>query len=309
MSHAGAQKLPVVTANNHGVMGAMPVDPNLLERANWWFDVSWYGLLIAGFIAAVAACATIAFLFAQYWSSGIRERQAEWRTSTLEFQTADAKRDTAAAGERIAELNRETERLRGDNLALQTVLLPRHAGLIGFNRAPPAQEWFAALQAFAGVQVYIQVVKDSEAQNLANEIAIILSRFGLNPSFIDETRSHLDQSRIMDGVSISYPVGKAWTSAEPNPPWAVWSNAAESIANALTRAGLGVGDKPVSRYGFANEPDPMRMQPTFDPPLSGVFLQVGARPVEATLQWIKQGRPDPLGNPPSATAPEPNSRR
>jgi hypothetical protein len=53
---------------------ALPVDPGLLERANWWFDVSWYGLLWSGGVTAFAAFATVTFLFLQYWSSGIREK-------------------------------------------------------------------------------------------------------------------------------------------------------------------------------------------------------------------------------------------
>ena len=57
-----------------------PVDPQLLERANWWFDVSWYGLLLAGGATALAAAATVVFLFLQFWSSGVRERQSDWRT-------------------------------------------------------------------------------------------------------------------------------------------------------------------------------------------------------------------------------------
>jgi hypothetical protein len=197
----------------------MSVEPALLDRANWWFGVSWYGLLIAGLITALAAFATVGFLFAQFWSSSVRDRQSEWRTSTLELQRAEAKKDTAAANERIAELNNETERLKADNLALQTVLLPRHAGLIGLDRPPPAQEWFAGLEAFAGTEILIQVARDAEAQNLANEIAIILTKFGWKPQFIDEKRSYLDSSRIMDGVNVSYPTGTPWTAEHPNQPW------------------------------------------------------------------------------------------
>src|ERR1700681_4789513 len=87
---------------------SVPVDPTDLASANWWFDTSWYGLLIAGSVTAIMAAATVIFLFIQFWSSGIRERHTEWRTSALELQTAEAKRDTAGANERIAQLNNET---------------------------------------------------------------------------------------------------------------------------------------------------------------------------------------------------------
>jgi hypothetical protein len=52
--------------------------------------------------------------------------------TNLETKTSEAK-------ERIAQLNNETERLKGDNLALQTVLLPRHVGLIGRFREREAR--------------------------------------------------------------------------------------------------------------------------------------------------------------------------
>lgn len=76
--------------------------------------------------------------------------------------------------------------------------------------------------------------------------------------------------------------------AEPHQPWFVWHDAAEALANALTRARLGVGDIPVSRFGFLNEPTDISPGPRFDPALTGVYLEVGSRPVTATLQWMEQ---------------------
>jgi hypothetical protein len=72
------------------VLESLPVDPSLLESANIWFDRSWYGLLICGGATAFAAMATVGFLFLQYWSSGVRERHTEWRTSVLELKTAES---------------------------------------------------------------------------------------------------------------------------------------------------------------------------------------------------------------------------
>ena len=46
------------------------------------------------------------------------------------------------------------------------------------------------------------------------------------------------------------------------------------------------------------------MFPYFDPPLTGVYLQVGARPVALTVQWITHGRPDPMGKIPAAAGSE-----
>lgn len=215
-------------------------------------------------------------------------------------------KDRDQSREKVAKLNNETERLKADNLALQTAMLPRHIGIIGFNGPPKAQEWFAGIESFAATEIFIQVVADPEAQNLANEIAIALSTLGgWKPQFIDEKRSHVPASAIRDGVNISHPTGKPWTAEEPSQPWFVWSRAAETLADSLTKAGLGVGQYRVSRGGFANErPDPIfgssALSPYFDPPISGVYIQVGSRPVAATVEWIKAGRPDELGNLPAA---------
>ena len=86
---------------------SLSVDPALLESANRWFDISWYGLLIAGGFMAVAAFATVFFLFIQFWSSGVREHQTELRTATLELETGKAKAELAKANADIASANAE----------------------------------------------------------------------------------------------------------------------------------------------------------------------------------------------------------
>ncbi|THD44166.1 MAG: hypothetical protein E7774_11065 [Bradyrhizobium sp.] len=199
----------------------------------------------------------------------------------------------------IAELNNSAERLRGDNLALQTVLLPRHAGIIGIDQAAPADKWFAGTENFAGTEISLQVVADAEAQNLANEIAFALRARGWKTRFIDEKTTNFLSARIMDGVQVSYPIGKTWTPDTQNEPWFIWAKAANSLATALTRANLAPGGREISAYGLRNEQQSVGtygLSPYFDPPLEGVYLQVGARPVAETIEWIKRGRPDSLGN-------------
>jgi hypothetical protein len=82
-------------------------------------------------------------------------------------------------------------------------------------------------------------------------------------------------------------------------------NARVALANALTNAGLGVGEYPVPNgiliVDFPADSDAATSQyGKFSPPLDGIYLQVGSRPVGATVAWIKQGRPDRLSNPASA---------
>jgi hypothetical protein len=87
-------------------LGSLPVDPSLLESANTWFDRSWYGLLLCGAATAILAMATVMFLFIQYWSSGVRERHTEWRTSALELKTAEANARAKEADLKLEQLRR-----------------------------------------------------------------------------------------------------------------------------------------------------------------------------------------------------------
>jgi len=84
---------------------SLPVDPALLQSANRWFDISWYGILIAGLLTAVAAAATVFFLFVQFWSGGVKERHTEWRTAELETRTVEANASLEVAQADIANAN------------------------------------------------------------------------------------------------------------------------------------------------------------------------------------------------------------
>lgn len=232
-------------------------------------------------------------------------------------QTTDVKEehwgnDRRRSNERIAELNSQATHLQADNLALQTVLLPRHVGLIGLDGPPKATGWFAGFQHWAGTKVLIQVVAgDLEAQNLANEIAIVLSKFGWRPEFVTEARSGVSLN-LSEGLSVYSPSSyKAWDpDNEEQGTFAKLSEAAISLARALTAAGLGVGSYPVSGVrglimvvDFPADSEGEAHNPfrNFSPKLDGVYLQVGSRPVSRTVQWIKQGRRDELGNTPAPT--------
>jgi hypothetical protein len=273
----------------------------------WGLDLRGWetAMLISLGFAAIAAfavvLATAVVVRLQHIEAEEATKELDAYKSEAAQKIAEANSEAAKANESAAKLNNETARLQSDNLALQTVLLPRHAGLIGIDRSAPAAEWFAGIAPFAGTKLLIQVASDKEAGNLASEIGLIVSKSGWTVQFVDERRTHLNPDQIGDGVSVSYPTGKPWTPENQNEPWFAWSRAAEALADALTKAGLAVGDRSVRRFGFS--PDALRgmlqLEPNFDPPLEGVFLQVGTRPVAETVEWIKQGRPDVLGNKPA----------
>lgn len=200
--------------------------------------------------------------------------------------------DRRQSNERIAGLNNRAARLTADNLALQTVLQPRHVGIIGMNERPKAETWFAGMEAFAGVPIVIQPTDDNEARNLAAEITIALAFLGVRAT-IDEHASQLRPTQFSEGVSVAYATGKPWTKEEPNQPWFEWAKAANVLADALTKAGLGVGEYPVQRSGFARPDDPAAA--SFRTIREGVLVYVGERPVSGTIAWIKHGRPDAAG--------------
>ena len=90
----------------------MAVDPSLLDWAEYWYPISWKGVLAGGVITAVGACATIVFLLLQWRTTTIREEQSDWRTTVLESDTAKAKAelgraqaDIVKADAQIAEAN------------------------------------------------------------------------------------------------------------------------------------------------------------------------------------------------------------
>ena len=253
------------------------------------FDLhSWEQLMLlslgAAALAAVAVVVTTAAVVV-----GTRDENARTR---LEFETyqIEAGKQAAKSDEHIAELNNQTERLKGENLALQTVLLPRHIRVIGVDKKAIAFEWFTGLNRFSGMRILIQRIPDAEAEKLSDEIAIVLSEFGWEPEFATEEQTQIPSSRINEGVRVGYPLGEQGTVMQPDQPWFRWKAAAEALADALTKAGLGGGARPVGRHGMT--------QP-FNPPLEGVYVQVGQRPVASTIEWIRQGRPDVLGNEPA----------
>jgi len=125
---------------------SLSVDPALLESANRWFDISWYGLLIAGGFMAVAAFATVFFLFIQFWSSGVREHQTELRTATLELETGKAKAelakanaDIASANAEIAEANKQTASLEKDAAEARRDLAAANARAAEANQKAEAE--------------------------------------------------------------------------------------------------------------------------------------------------------------------------
>jgi hypothetical protein len=154
---------------------SLPVDPSLLDRANWWFDVSWYGLLWAGAFTALAACATVIFLFLQYWSSGVRERQSDWRTSSLELQAKRADADLARANADIAAADARAAEANARALEAQAELARfKSPRMISDS---DKRRMISSLSKFSGTDAAIYVLGDGpEPNGLAASISDMLTQ-------------------------------------------------------------------------------------------------------------------------------------
>jgi hypothetical protein len=124
-----------------------PASPNMSGWAEYWYSISWAGLLAAGAVTALGACAAIFFLMLQWRAASIRDSQVEWRASVLEMQAAQARKDTAEALERVASLNIEAARMKRKNLSLAELVQPRQLS------GEQAHDVVAALAPYSGRSV------------------------------------------------------------------------------------------------------------------------------------------------------------
>jgi hypothetical protein len=260
-----------------------------------WEDV----MLVSLGAAALAAVFVIVSTWVVVQLQRKESKEAAEKIATLNKHANDS-------AERIASLNNETARLQADNLALQTVMLPR--------RIPPhpqgpgvpedMRQEFSGLRPFAGTLLVIQALDDREAKALANRLYLIITAFGWKVEFGDSKRTFVQDFLIPDGVRVLYPLEK-YSNQPLTGDRLRWAQAAEALADALTKSSLAVGNRRVPHGGFVDQHMIAVAIPggtAFTPPLEGVYLQVGARPVVEMIEWIKSGRRDGAGNSPT-TAP------
>jgi hypothetical protein len=148
----------------------VPVDPSLLDWAEYWYPISWKVVIAGGVITALG-------LLLQYRTTTIREEQSAWRTSILEsdnlkaqaaLETAQA--DIARANAKIADANalqKEAE-LRLEQLRRQVA--PRV-----LNR----EAFIKALEGEVKAPTEVMFLRDdSESMGLAQGIAFAMEAAG-----------------------------------------------------------------------------------------------------------------------------------
>lgn len=82
------------------------------EYADWWYDLSWKGIITFGAVAAFATAATVMFTVLQFWSDGIRDERSDARQLVLESETSSAKAEASRANESAAVLEKEAAALK-----------------------------------------------------------------------------------------------------------------------------------------------------------------------------------------------------
>jgi hypothetical protein len=250
-----------------------------------WEDIMVASLALAGVIALIIGIATFSVVRLQRVeiaeSNEALEKYKVEAGSAIESTRAEA----ARANESSERLKNETARLQSENLALQTVLLPRRIALSSLSAPENADRWFAPMAEFKTVSFAVQPVNDAEARSLAADITLAMAFVGVRAS-IDDGMVKYNPTNTGEGVSVSFPTG------DP-----LLEKAGNALADALTMAGLGVGDMPVFRRGGI-PPDPRDIASGLVNPIhKGVVVSVGQRPVSHTVAWLNRERSKATGNP------------
>jgi len=116
-----------------------PLDHGLLEWAEYWYQVSWFGLLSAGLLTALAALATLGFLLLQWKTSTIRETYSEWRTS-VELQAVEARNETLRLQQSVQWRRLTDQQKRVLEKELSGTAAP--GNFVVYNRDDPEQAQF-----------------------------------------------------------------------------------------------------------------------------------------------------------------------
>jgi hypothetical protein len=174
---APARMIPMADSRET-TLESLPVDPALLESANRWFDISWYGLLIVGGFTALAAFATVFFLFVQFWSSGVRERQEEWRAATLELETGKAKAELAKANVDIASANADIAETNKQKATLEKDATEARRDLAAANARAAEADQKAEAERLERLKLELQTGPQDLAGQSRSELVALFRSFG-----------------------------------------------------------------------------------------------------------------------------------
>ena len=283
--------------------------PDHPDIRRFWFDIVATIRVLIGVFGEAGASMKLASI-----NSQLRSKTSELRADSdqlLALVTQVAAIANAGAGKAneraskneraAAKLSLEATQEQADNLVMQKVLAVRQLGPPGTGQQ---YNWFAETRDFPAMDVYIQSASVKEAKNFASMIALELEEDDKwNVHWVDEKESHVSLE-MMEGIDLW-----AIMSRNPRPPWkndTEWVETSErlekacwSLARAITSAGLGIGDRPLGcKLLSPRFPGDLRREGVtplagwawLDPPRNGVYIQVGLRPISATVQWLNTKR-------------------
>jgi hypothetical protein len=196
----------------------------------------------------------------------------------------------AEATVRAAEAQRETERLRAENLIMQAGLRPRRITMPSGGPGEPRAEEFENAAKYAGTLALIQCVpRDFEAETLAQDISLVLSDCGWKPTILNEPDWLVSPRMITEGVRVVTIEESPFSDdgiRKPNPPVLSDAGRAADALVAMLERGLGRHEDPPS-FAAYRSPEyagiPFLFHGKSTPPKDAVVVLVGMRPLTFSL--------------------------
>jgi hypothetical protein len=227
-SPIGAAKIIVMAEKNVKGSQPVPIEPSLFDWAEYWYPISWKGVLAGGVITAVGACATIAFLLLQWRTTSIREEQSEVRTVALEAQTAQANAALGTAQADIAKANAQIAEANARALEAQVALVKFKAPR-SLSTEQQASLIFEMKQ-FAGQKYSLNVFANAESIALLDMLKTALASAGwiLLPTQLGDLETNGAGISNNSGLSVGVTLGATNEMVQR----------AVVVAGALTRVGL-----------------------------------------------------------------------
>ncbi len=241
-----------------------------------FFWSTWVGVIV---LAIGVICAVLVAI-----SSSIKEDKSNRELSRFKIEFGE-RLDKAVkeADQKIAEANArgehakavaakallEQERLKSDNLSLQSMLAPRRLSALVWTEKPQRiSKIYEDLRKVSERKVFIQVVHDAEAARFGHDIASVLTACGWEVKFVDELFSKIPDLAISEGIAvIELTDGQTHTDAKI-PLWsALWE------MNTIQ----GVNEPPLQFPEFMP-----------NPPVTGVFVAIGLKPFNQHFLAIQQ---------------------
>jgi len=117
-------------------------------------------------------------LFVQFWSSGVRERQAEWRAATLELERGKAKAELAKANADIASANAEIAETNKQKAGLEKDAAEARRDLAAANARAAEANQKAEAERLERLKLELPIAPQDLAGQPRSELVALFRSFG-----------------------------------------------------------------------------------------------------------------------------------